>query len=175
MTMTYKLKNLFLHCSDSAFGEVLIIDSWHKQRGWKRIGYHYVILNGRPYKDVRYIDFLDGQIQPGHALNDDPLFQDFEVGTHVAGRNSSSIGICLIGTHEFTDPQLISAKRLCLTLMKKFQLQIKDVLGHYEDPGANKTCPNIPMDSFRQFLSDTIPLCELQMQIQKHAVALQLV
>jgi N-acetylmuramoyl-L-alanine amidase len=174
--MTAKtLKNIFVHCSDSAFGEVRIIESWHKQRGWKSIGYHYVILNGRPFKDVRYIDFLDGQIQPGHALNDDPIFQDFEVGTHVAGRNASSIGVCLIGTHEFTDAQLLATRRLILSLLKKFQLQVADVLGHYEDPDANKTCPNIPMEYFREFLKDAIPLCELQQHMQRYVTALRLV
>jgi len=173
--MAQKIKNIFLHCSDSAFGEVRIIESWHKQRGWKSIGYHYVILNGRPFKDVRYFDFLDGQIQPGHALNDDPIFQNFEVGTHVAGRNSSSLGVCLIGTHEFTDAQLTVSKWLMTSLLKKFQLQIPDVLGHYEDPGANKTCPNIPMEHFREFLKDTSTLRELQQDIQKHVAALRLV
>jgi N-acetylmuramoyl-L-alanine amidase len=173
--MTAKiLKNIFLHCSDSAFGEVRIVDQWHRQRGWKGIGYHYVILNGRPFKDVRYIDFLDGQIQPGHAFNDDAIFQDYEVGTHVAGRNASSLGVCLIGTTEFTDPQLLSARRLLLTLAKRFQLQIKDILGHYEDPDANKTCPNIPMDYFREYLADKIPLFEMQMHIQKHVASLHL-
>ena len=170
----YQLKNIFLHCSDSIFGDVLVIDQWHKQRGWRTIGYHYVVLNGRPYRDGKYIDFLDGQIQPGHALSADPIFQEFEVGVHVAGRNSSSLGICLIGTTEFTDAQLLASRRLILSLVKRFQLRLEDVKGHYEDANANKTCPNIPMEYYRGFLQDAVALCELQQHIQRHVIALHL-
>jgi hypothetical protein len=172
---TYQLKNIFLHCSDSVYGDVLTIDQWHRQRGWKGIGYHYVVLNGKPYRDARYIDFLDGQIQPGYALNADPIYQDFEVGIHVAGRNSTSLGICLIGTTEFSDSQLLATRRLITSLLKRFVLICDDVKGHCEDPDANKTCPNIPMEYFRAFLKDEISLCELQQHIQRYVVALRLV
>lgn len=161
-----KIDTIFLHCSDSAFGEVRAIELWHRQRGWKSIGYHYIILNGRPFKDVRYFDFLDGQIQPGHAFNDDPIFADNEIGNHVAGRNSTSLGICLIGTTYFTGLQLIAARQVCLALCAKFDIEMDNVKGHYEDLNANKTCPNIPMDSFRQFLQDRLSMPELQDQIR---------
>ncbi len=156
------------------FGDVLIIDTWHRQRGWSGIGYHYVILNGKPYRDGRYIDFLDGQIQPGHSLNADPIFQDFEVGAHVAGRNASSLGVCLIGTVEFTDAQLLTSRRLILSLLRRFNLPIDAVKGHTEDPNANKTCPNIPMDYYRQFLKDNGTLHELQQHIEQHVKTLRL-
>ena len=39
-----KLTNIIIHCSDSDFGDAQTIDLWHKQRGWKGIGYHYVIV-----------------------------------------------------------------------------------------------------------------------------------
>jgi hypothetical protein len=167
-----KVDTIFLHCSDSAFGEVLVVDQWHKQRGWKRIGYHYIILNGRPYKDVRYIEFLDGQVQPGHALNDDPIFTSNEIGTHVAGRNSTSIGICLIGTTKFTNAQLLSARKVCLELVHRWQLSLASVKGHYEDPHSGKTCPNIPMGHFRDFLADHASVDFLQSAISIHNVSL---
>lgn len=169
--MARKVDTVFLHCSDSAYGESLIIDQWHKQRGWKTIGYHYIILNGRPFRDVRFIDFLDGQVQPGHALNDDPIFAANEVGAHVAGRNSTSLGVCLIGTTSFTAAQLTSAREVCLSLLRKFELKIVNVKGHYEDPGSGgKTCPNIPMDCFRDFLNDNASLAHLQSAITIHNV-----
>lgn len=166
-----KVDIIFLHCSDSAFGEVLVIDQWHKQRGWKTIGYHYVILNGRPYRDVRYVEFLDGQVQPAHALNDDPIFAPNEVGTHVAGRNSTSIGVCLIGTTRFTTAQLLSARVVCLELTRRFALPLSAVKGHYEDPHSGKTCPNIPMDHFRDFLADHVSVGSLQSAISIHNAA----
>jgi len=163
--MIRKIDTIFLHCSDSAYGDVLVIDQWHKQRGWKTVGYHYIILNGRPFKDVRFIDFLDGQVQPGRALNDDPIFSANEVGAHVAGRNATSLGICLIGTIRFTSAQFIAARKICLSLVHRFQLNIADVKGHYEDPNSGKTCPNIPMDCFREFLADYVSLDHLQSAI----------
>jgi len=52
------------------------IDAMHKARGWAGIGYHYVI---KP----------DGTLEKGRAPN--------AVGAHVAGFNSISLGICLVG------------------------------------------------------------------------------
>lgn len=166
--MSGRLKNIFLHCSASPWGEVLIFDEWHRKRGWNGIGYHYIILNGRPFADVDYWEFLDGQIQPGRHLDDDPIFEDDEIGAHVAGRNSSSIGICLVGKKEFTDAQLTTAKGLILRLIRHFDLQIDAVLGHYEDPNTNKTCPNIPMNHFRDYLGCNLELDQLQKAIKEH-------
>lgn len=52
------------------------IDLWHKKRGWKGIGYHYVIL-------------LDGTIEKGRP--------DATIGAHVKGFNRYSIGIAYVG------------------------------------------------------------------------------
>jgi len=170
-----EVKNIFLHCSSTNWGEVLEFDRWHRlQRGWKSIGYHYVILNGRPFRDMGYLPFLDGQIQPGRYLDDDPIFEAHEVGAHVAGRNQWSIGICLVGRDKFTDRQLKTARELLLHLKDHFGLDIKDILGHCEAGtlgeryATNKSCPNIPGDDFRSYLYGTIKLTELQAKIEKH-------
>jgi hypothetical protein len=34
------IKQIIIHCSDSEFGNVIQIDRWHRERGWKGIGYH---------------------------------------------------------------------------------------------------------------------------------------
>lgn len=52
------------------------IDKMHKARGWKGVGYHYVIRR-------------DGVVEKGRPDN--------VVGAHVAGQNSGKIGICCIG------------------------------------------------------------------------------
>ena len=52
------------------------IDKWHRQRGWRKIGYHYVITR-------------DGDIQEGRELD--------EIGAHCRGLNSTSVGVCLVG------------------------------------------------------------------------------
>ncbi len=148
-----KVLKIFVHCSATNWGEVLEFDRWHRnQRGWKAIGYHYVILNGRPFRDVKYLEILDGQIQPGRDLDDDPIYEDNEIGAHVAGRNSWSIGVCLVGREKFTDKQLLALKYLLADLKDRFGLTWDDVIGHYEDPNTEKTCPNIPMNTLRSWL-----------------------
>lgn len=74
-----KITELVLHCSATREGQhvtVADIDRWHRDRGFKKIGYHYVI-------------YLDGSIHTGRDLE--------EVGAHVTGHNATTIGICYIG------------------------------------------------------------------------------
>ncbi len=62
----------------SASGDVSAneIDRWHRERGWKEIGYHFVIRT-------------DGSIEPA---------RDFRsAGAHAYGRNTTHLGICLTG------------------------------------------------------------------------------
>jgi len=66
------------------------IDYWHRERGWKMIGYHYVI---------RY----DGTIEAGRPIT--------MQGAHTKGRNHY-IGIVLTGYDEFTVQQLFALKNL---------------------------------------------------------------
>jgi hypothetical protein len=158
------IKNIFLHCSASDWGDVLVINDWHKRRGWPGIGYHFVVLNSR-VTNTSVWDILDGMVQPGHYLDADTILRPNEIGYHVEGRNHDSIGVCLIGTTQFTTRQLLSAHDLMLDLLKRFDLQISDVLGHYEDPNTSKTCPNIPMPWFRTFLAGSTSLATLQAAI----------
>jgi len=161
MATKLKVKKIFIHCSASAYGDVLVFDEWHKKRGWSGVGYHYIILNGRPFPDVKYFPFLDGQIQPGRHFDDDPTFSPDEIGAHVAGRNGESIGICLVGVDVFTAAQLNRAKFLVWSLLDFLELTVEDVFGHYEDPNTNKTCPNIEMGDFRTYLRGNMTIDEL--------------
>lgn len=74
-----KITYIVLHCSATEEGVpygIEEIDRWHRQRGFRKIGYHYVVLP-------------DGTVCKGRALS--------EIGAHVAGSNADSIGICYIG------------------------------------------------------------------------------
>lgn len=74
-----KINYIVLHCSATKEGRkvtVSEIDTWHKERGFRKIGYHYVI-------------YLDGTIHSGRDIS--------EVGAHVSGHNADSIGICYVG------------------------------------------------------------------------------
>jgi hypothetical protein len=144
-------KGIIFHCSESKFGDVDTIRSWHVNgNGWRDIGYNAVILNGYS-KNIRdYDKEKDGIIEVGRGLDLDKYVDSGEVGAHTKGFNSEYIGICLIGMgmKTFTLPQIKTA----LNFVKFFRsVNPKlDVKGHYEMPdNGGKTCPNMDMDLFR--------------------------
>ena len=84
-----KIEKIIIHCSATPEGRhvtVKDITAWHKQRGFRTIGYHYVI-------------YLNGEIHPGR--------KESEVGAHTIGQNQKSISICYI------DPQNQKAHSVC--------------------------------------------------------------
>lgn len=151
-----KIKKIVIHCSDSAFGNALLIDQWHKQRGWSGIGYHRVVLNGYPEDSKNYWNHLDGDISPGRPLDTDFHLKNNEIGAHAYGFNRESVGICLIGKPGLFSPrQLASTKALAKEFLRKFDLPISAVVGHYE-LDSRKTCPGWDMDVFRAYLDTYI-------------------
>lgn len=74
-----QISEIIVHCAATPEGKhftVADIDAWHKKRGFRCIGYHFVI-------------YLDGSVHEGRAIE--------EVGAHCLGHNANSIGICYIG------------------------------------------------------------------------------
>lgn len=113
--MNRTIKNIIIHCAATPNGKDIKaagIDAMHKARKFNRaskaisafnsslkhIGYHYVIE-------------VDGNIAFGRALD--------EIGAHVQGSNANSIGICMIGTDQYSDAQWNSLKQLLITLATK--------------------------------------------------------
>jgi len=106
------------------------IDRWHRRRGFDEIGYHYVIRR-------------TGEIEQGR----DPR----RVGAHCEGYNYNSLGVCLMGTREFTVEQMESVFKLIRRFRIKYGIKIDRWYGHYEF-NHRKDCPNIPMICFRHLL-----------------------
>lgn len=74
-----KVQEIIIHCSSTKEGQdfkAIDVDRWHKQRGFKKIGYHYLID-------------LDGTIEKGRAEN--------ENGAHTVGHNAIALGVCYVG------------------------------------------------------------------------------
>lgn len=110
-----------IHCSDSTWGSATEIDKWHKQKGWSGIGYHFVILNEMIKPDIKNTIY-DGLIETGRPFNDDSHMEQWEMGAHVRGYNSNSIGICLIGkSGDFTFKQMIALHYLCSIIKEQFK------------------------------------------------------
>lgn len=134
-----KIRKIIVHCSDSPDSidiGVAEIRAWHIGRGWRDIGYHYVIRQS-------------GQTEVGRYENGDSVLEGFEIGAHVKGENSDSLAICWVGRSRMTREQYSSLTKLIAHLLKTHGLIPEQVYGHYEFD-ANKTCPNINMDILRQ-------------------------
>jgi N-acetylmuramoyl-L-alanine amidase len=124
-----KIDEILVHCAATPEGKdftVEDIDKWHKARGFKKIGYHFVIYN-------------DGSIHKGRDIE--------EVGAHCTGHNSRSIGICYIGgvakdgktpKDTRTEPQKIALLELLKELKVKYPKA--KIYGHRDF--ANKACPS---------------------------------
>lgn len=106
------------------------VKEWHIAQGWDDIGYHFIIE-------------LDGTIKLGRSTH----YQ----GAHCYGKNSKSIGTCLIGTNEFTDEQMRSLIKLDKAL--KTIYNIKSTHGHNEF--SNKECPGINIKELMEIVKWT--------------------
>ena len=124
---------IIIHCSATPKGvdySAADIDKWHRQRGFRGIGYHYVIK-------------LDGTVEKGR--------DEIEMGAHCLGENLYSIGICYIGglsedksTPEDTrtDAQKIALKILVNSLQRKYRVKSNIILTvHGHNEFASKACP----------------------------------
>lgn len=124
------IRRLIIHASGSPRGRddtSADIDRWHKERGWKGIGYHYVIR-------------INGVIETGRPLKDK--------GAHVAHHNHDSIGVCLIGEgfalSDFTEAQKSALRRL----RKELEQQFPHITVHGHREFANKSCPGFDIVDF---------------------------
>ena len=129
MTKTRKIDRIIIHCAATAEGRdftVSDINRWHVARGFRCIGYHYVI-------------YRDGSVHVGR--------DEAAVGAHCAGQNANSIGVCYIGgcaadgktpKDTRTPAQRASLRELVRTLRAKYPKAT--VHGHNEF--AAKACPS---------------------------------
>lgn len=136
------INKISIHTSDSSWGDVNAIRSWHLERGWSDVGYHYIIKNGILRYKSDYIESLDGDVDVGRPIT--------KIPSAVKHYNTGMIAICLIGKNgKYTPKQLMKAIELCSDLMDIYKLPLEVIKGHYEYPNVTKTCPDINMDNFR--------------------------
>lgn len=124
-----EIKEIIIHCADTPEGrddKAADIDRWHKQRGFDRIGYHYVID-------------LDGTVEAGRELDC--------IGAHCKGHNINSIGICYIGgadceTLKPKDTRTDKQKASLLLLLKYLRQRYPNakIYGHRDF--SDKACPS---------------------------------
>lgn len=116
------ITRIVIHCAASKNGQRLgntshtaaeRIDDWHAGRGFGRqsvaaerfnphlrnIGYHFVIDTS-------------GYVETGRAVG--------EMGAHVRGYNRNSVGVCLVGTDQFTPAQWDALADLVADLQEQY-------------------------------------------------------
>jgi hypothetical protein len=147
-----KIDTIVIHCSDSKWGNAKLIESWHKERGWRTIGYHKVILNGWITYGRKEME-RDGEIEEGRP--------EIWEGAHCYGYNKTSLGVCLIGKANDpnfpTDEQFFSLISLCKKWIKEYNIEIENVIGHREaQERLNwknlKVCPGFDVNLVRDML-----------------------
>lgn len=130
-----QISEIIIHCSatrpewmsaNKTSEKVAEIRRWHMDKGWRDIGYHYLIDR-------------DGTVATGRPVE--------QTGAHVKGHNTGTIGLCLIGGHgsdktdqfddHYTPEQDKALDRLLSNLTGRFGAV--PVTGHNQY--ANKACP----------------------------------
>jgi N-acetylmuramoyl-L-alanine amidase len=128
------IDKIFIHCSATPEGrehDVEDIRLWHTSKGWRDVGYHYVVK-------------LDGTVEEGRSINLD--------GAHARGHNEGSIAVCYIGgltksgktpKDTRTQAQIDSLHELLTNLSNVYP---KATL-HGHNEFANKACPSFDVQS----------------------------
>jgi N-acetylmuramoyl-L-alanine amidase len=121
------IREIIVHCTATPEGRNVTakdIDNWHRQRGWRCIGYHYVVR-------------LDGRVEPGRG--------ESETGAHCVGHNSISIGVVYAGgldgkgqpADTRTEQQKVALRSLLTELKARYPQS--EIHGHRDF--AAKACP----------------------------------
>lgn len=114
------IKFITVHCSATPGSRDIgakEITAMHLQRGFRTIGYHYVIRR-------------DGTVEAGRPEN--------QQGAHVEGHNPNNLGICLVGgvnqamksECNYTDAQFAALAELVKKLQAKHNVPDNAIKGH---------------------------------------------
>lgn len=131
------VSHIIIHCSATPEGRdvtAATIRQWHKAKGWRDIGYHYIIR-------------LDGTIEQGRPLD--------QPGAHCTGHNADSIGICYIGglaadCKTPKDTRTADQKASLISLIKQLLQQFPTATIHGHNEFAAKACPSFNVQEWRK-------------------------
>ena len=120
---------LVVHHSATESGGAGAFRALHRlARGWRDVGYHFVIGNGTHSPD----GFLERGRPEGCR------------GAHAKGANEFSLGICLVGdfmTGRPTPAQMRTLGSLLRELMASYDLKKSSLLLHRQVRGSSTECP----------------------------------
>ena len=141
-------KFLIIHCSatrPSLAAGAKEINLWHKARGWKKIGYNFVLRR-------------TGKLETGRGID--------EVGAHAVGPapegetgnnwwNENAIAICWeggvdednLGPEDNRTPEQVAGLIAFIKFAKSMYPDLK-VIGHRDVPNVKKACPCFDVAAF---------------------------
>lgn len=128
-TNSRNITEIIIHCSATPEGKdytVKDIKSWHLQRGFSDIGYHWVI-------------YRDGSIHQGR--------NEAISGAHCTGHNTNSIGVCYIGGMDSNnknpkDSRTAAQKEALVSLLKELKKRYPKAKIVSHSTYAAKACPS---------------------------------
>lgn len=103
------------------------IGLWHRQQGWKEIGYHWVVRRS-------------GAIEKGR--------DEAKIGAHTKYNNADSLGIVYVGKDKPTDVQYEALVGLIVDRCFVHKISADNVFGHCEFD-ARKQCPRLHLAKLR--------------------------
>lgn len=123
-----KIDKIIVHCTATPAGREVTVEDvtgWHKARGFRTIGYHYLVG-------------LDGTVHAGRP--------ESEVGAHCLGRNAGSIGVCYVGgldaeTRQPRDTRTPAQRRALRRLVDSLRRRYPHATVHGHREFAAKACP----------------------------------
>lgn len=122
-----EITEIIVHCTATRAGREYglgDVDRWHRARGWKGIGYHYLVG-------------LKGELWSGRP--------EAEAGAHCTGHNARSIGVCYVGgldgEERPADTRTEAQKRTLLTLLRGLRRRFPQAAIHSHRDFAAKACP----------------------------------
>lgn len=123
-----KINEIIVHCTATPEGrEVSVSDvtNWHRARGFRTIGYHYLIG-------------LDGTVHKGRDIAD--------AGAHCTGHNACSVGVCYVGGCDKTlhpkDTRTEAQRKALRGLIEELKARFPGASVHGHREFAAKACPS---------------------------------
>lgn len=124
-----QIDEIIIHCTATPEGRkttVADVDGWHRQRGFAKIGYHYLIG-------------LNGEIWIGRSED--------EIGAHCLNHNAKSIGVCYVGGLSIEgktpkDTRTQAQKEALKKLVKELKSKYTKATIHGHNEFAAKACPS---------------------------------
>tara|TARA_R100000781_G_scaffold46855_1_gene31530 strand:+ start:107 stop:520 length:414 start_codon:yes stop_codon:yes gene_type:complete len=133
------INRIILHCTATKEGvdvSLETIKNWHLERGFKDVGYHYVIL-------------LNGEIVLGRNV--------FTQGAHTRGENEDSIGIAYVGGLDENgkpkDTMSIFQENAFFHLVESLSVTFGKLELHGHNEYSNKACPSFDVQEKYKFLN----------------------